>query len=112
MPACLAICSIIPERRRRRLVGTAPSARNPVARVGDPRLSREDPGALQLAVLGTKPVEKSPTFTQQNRDQVDPQLVENAGGEGQPRGANAVTSTSFSPAAPSPGPIAVSTSLT
>lgn len=79
--------------------------------MGDSKLSFEDPGSLQLDVLGTEPLEKSPAFTQQNRNQVDLQLVENAGGEGQPRGANAWTSTSFSPAAWAPSVAATKPSI-
>jgi hypothetical protein len=70
--------------------------------VGDTGLSFEDPGALELDVLGTEPVEESPAFSQQNRNQVDLQLVE------EPRPATtapvAIASSITTPLAPSGRP--------
>src|SRR4029453_9564396 len=66
------------------------SALDPVVQVGDAGLPLEDPGALQLDVLGTALVEQPAPLAQQHRDEVELELVEDPGSERELRGCGAV----------------------
>ena len=72
----------------------------------------EDPGALQLDVLGTEVVEETAALAEEHLDEVDLDLVEEASTECEPRGCGAGTSTFLSPAACLAWIIAVSISVT
>ena len=72
----------------------------------------EDPGQLELHVVRPEVIEEPPPLAEQNRDQVDLQLVEDAGSERQRRGARTVDEHVLLPAASFARAIAVSTSLT
>jgi hypothetical protein len=58
--------------------------------VGDTGLPFEDPGALQLDVLGTEMVEETAPLAQERRDDMEFELVEDAGSERKLRGPGAV----------------------
>ena len=68
--------------------------------MGDTALPFEDPGALQLDELGTEALEQTAPLAEQHRDDVELDLVEDAGGECELRGSPPWTSTFFSLAAP------------
>ena len=59
-------------------------------RVGDTALPLEDPGALQLDVLGSEVVEEAAPLAEEHRDEMDLELVEDAGSERELRGCGAV----------------------
>ena len=71
-------------------LGTLRSALDPVVHVGDAALPLEDPGALQLDVLGIEVVEETAPLAEEHRDEMDLELVEDAGGECELRGSGAV----------------------
>ena len=48
-------------------------------RVGDTALSLEDPGALQLDVLGSEALEQTAPFAEEHRYDMELKLVEDAG---------------------------------
>ena len=52
--------------------------------VGD-TVPLEDPGALELDVLGTEVVEETAALADEHRDDMQLELVQDAGGEGQNR---------------------------
>jgi hypothetical protein len=58
--------------------------------VGDTGLPLEDPGALQLDVLGTALVEETASLAEEHRDEMDLELVEEPCGEGTLRDARPV----------------------
>src|SRR5215204_1081245 len=58
--------------------------------VGDAALALEDPRAFELDVLGTEVVEEAASVAEENRDEVDLDFVEDAGGERELRGGGAV----------------------
>src|SRR5215207_2917098 len=58
--------------------------------VSDTALPLEDPGALQLDVLGTEVVEETAPLAEEHRDEMDLELVENAGSERELCGSGAV----------------------
>jgi hypothetical protein len=66
------------------------SAPDPIAHVGDAVIPLEVPCAVQLDVHGIELVEEAPPLTEENRDDVDLELVEDAGGECELRRAGAV----------------------
>src|SRR5215218_7302158 len=76
-----------PGRRRR---GTLRSALDPVVHVGDAALPLEDPGALQLDLLGSEALEQTAPLAEEHRDEMDFELVEDAGGKRELRGSGAV----------------------
>ena len=49
--------------------------------VGDTVLPLEDPGELQLDVLGSEVVEEAAPLAEEHRDEMDLELVEDAGSE-------------------------------
>jgi hypothetical protein len=55
-----------------------------------PGLALEDPGALQLDVLGREVVEETTPLAEEHRDEMDLELVEDAGSERELRGCGAV----------------------
>src|SRR5215203_1614601 len=76
-----------PGRRRR---GTLRSALDPVVHVGDAVLPLEDPGALQLDLLGSEALEQTAPLAEEHRDDMELDLVEDAGSERELRGSGAV----------------------
>jgi hypothetical protein len=58
--------------------------------VGDTVLPLEDPGALQLDVLGSEVVEEAAPSAEEHRDEIDLKLVKDAGSERELRGSGAV----------------------
>src|SRR5580765_1156579 len=56
---------------------------DPVAEVGDPFFALEDAGAFQLDLFGGKAVEEAAALSEEHWDEVDLELVEDAGGERQ-----------------------------
>ncbi len=67
---------------------TLTSALDPVVPVGDTGLPFDDPGALQLDVLGTALVEETAPLAEERRDEMDFELVEDAGSECELRGSD------------------------
>jgi hypothetical protein len=57
--------------------------------VGNAALSREDPGALQLDLLGSEALEQTAPLAEEHGDEMDLELVEDAGGERELRGSRA-----------------------
>ena len=49
--------------------------------VGDTAFALENPGALELDLLGGKALEQTSPLAEEHRDDVELELVENAGGE-------------------------------
>ena len=49
--------------------------------VGDTALALEDPGALQLDLLGSKVLEQTASLAEEHRDDMELELVEDAGGK-------------------------------
>src|SRR5215218_3562374 len=76
-----------PGRRRR---GTLRSALDPVVHVGDAVLPLEDPGALQLDLLGSEALEQTAPLAEEHRDDMELDLVEDTGSERELRGSGAV----------------------
>src|SRR5918996_2184449 len=74
------------ERHRRTLTSTL----DPVVHVGDTALPLEDPGALQLDLLGSKALEQTAPLAEEHRDDMELDLVEDAGGKCERRGSDAV----------------------
>ena len=58
--------------------------------MGDAALALEDPRALELDVLGAEVVEEAAALAEEHRDEMDLELVEDAGGERELRGSGAV----------------------
>jgi hypothetical protein len=58
--------------------------------VGDTVLPLEDPGALQLDLLGSETLEQTAPLAEEHRDEMDLELVEEAGSERELRGCGAV----------------------
>ena len=79
--------------------------------VGDTGLPLEDPGALQLEVLGTEVVEEPAPLAEEHRDEMDLELVETPAASASCAVPAPWTSTSLSPAACLAPVIAVLTSL-
>jgi hypothetical protein len=67
-------------------VGNAELSAGPVVHVRDTALPLEDPGALQLDLLGSEALEQTAPLAEEHRDQMDLELVEYAGGERELRG--------------------------
>src|SRR5829696_7602496 len=76
-----------PGRRRR---GTLRSALDPVVHVGDAVLPLEVPGALQLDLLGSEALEQTAPLAEEHRDDMELDLVEDAGSERELPGSGAV----------------------
>src|SRR5215217_5362450 len=70
--------------------GPLSSALDPVVHVGDPALSLEDPGALELDLLGSKALEQPTPLAEEHRDDMELELVEDAGGQRELRDSGAV----------------------
>ena len=70
--------------------------------VRDAVLALEDPGALELDVLGAQVVEQTAALAEQHRDEMDLDLIEDAGGEpvvqALPAVAEPLSTRSFGPA--------------
>src|SRR5919107_1556181 len=66
------------------------SAANAIVQVGDTLSPLEDPGALQFDVLGIEVLEETAALAEEHRDEMDLELVEDAGGERELRGCGAV----------------------
>ena len=66
------------------------SSPDPVVHVGDTALALEDPGALQLDLLGGEALEETAPLAEEHRDDVELELVEDAGGQSELRGCGAV----------------------
>src|SRR5918999_3320220 len=66
------------------------SALDPVVHVRDTALALEDPGALKLDLLGSEALEQTTTLAEEDRDDVELDLVEDSGGERELRGSGAV----------------------
>ena len=58
--------------------------------VGDAVLPLEDPGPLKLDLLGSKALEQAAPLAEQHRDEVQLQLVQDAGGKCELRGSGTV----------------------
>ena len=58
--------------------------------VGDTALPLEDPGALKLDLLGSEALEQTTPLAEEDRDDVELDLVEDSGGERELRGSGAV----------------------
>ena len=58
--------------------------------MGDAALPLEDPGALQLDLLGSEALEQSAPLAEEHRDNMELELVEDAGGKCQLRDCGAV----------------------
>jgi len=58
--------------------------------VGDTVLPLEDPGALQLDVLGSEVVEEAAPLAEEHWDEMDLELVEDVGSGRELRGSGAV----------------------
>ena len=58
--------------------------------VGDTALPLEDPGALQLDLLGSEALEQTAPLAEEHRHDMELDLVEDAGGEGELCGSGAV----------------------
>jgi hypothetical protein len=82
------VCPSIIQMRPK--AATLTSAPDPVVHVGDTGLPFDDPGPLQLDVLGTALVEETAPLAEERRDEMDPELVEDAGSECELRGSGAV----------------------
>ena len=54
---------------------------DPVVHVGYTTLSLEDPGPLQLDLLGSEALEQTASLTEEHRNDVELELVEDGGGE-------------------------------
>jgi hypothetical protein len=80
--------------------------------VGHTGLALEDSGALELDLLGTESLEQAAPLAEEHRDDVELDLVEDAGCERQLRDSGAVDRTFLSPAASLARAIAVVTSST
>jgi hypothetical protein len=69
----------VPDARARdnrsRRVWNGTSAPDAIVEVGDTDIALENPGALELDVLGTEALEETPPLTEEHRDQVDLDLV-------------------------------------
>ncbi len=76
-----------------------PSLADAVAKVGHATFSLENSDLLQLALFGAEVLEQRPPFAEQDRDQVDLELVEEPSGECALRDARPWTSTFLPPAA-------------
>ena len=79
--------------------------------VGD-TVPLEDPGELQLDLLGGEIVEETAPLAEEHRDEMDLELVEEAGSERELRGCGAVDRTFLWPAARLASVIAVVMSST
>src|SRR5207247_5766842 len=69
--------------------GPLTSALDPVVQMGH-TVPLEDPGALELDVLGSEVVEETAPLAEEHRDEMDLELVEDAGRECELRGSGAV----------------------
>jgi hypothetical protein len=49
--------------------------------VGDTALAPEDPGGLQLDLLGSEALEQTAPLAEEHRDEMELELVEDAGGQ-------------------------------
>ena len=101
-----------PHHRDCRSARSPRRCRDPVAQVGDAVLALEHPRALELDVLGREVVEEAASLPEQDRDQVDLELVEEAGGERELGDGGAVDQHVRSPAASRARANAVSMSST
>src|SRR5829696_3245870 len=67
-----------------------PLALDAVVHVRDAALPREDPGALQLDLLASEALEQTAPLAEEHRNDMELELVEDAGGKRELRGAGAV----------------------
>lgn len=88
------------------------SALDAVVHVGHAVLPLEDPGALQLDLLGSEALEQTAPLAEEHRDDVEFELVEDAGGKCEPCVPAPWTRTFLSPAPSLARVIAVVTSST
>ena len=70
--------------------GNADSVLDAVVHVRDAALSLEDPGALQLDLLGGEALEQTAPLAEQHRDDVELELVEDTGGKSELCGSGAM----------------------
>src|SRR4029450_10135728 len=70
--------------------GMPTSALDPVVHVGDTVLPLEDPGALQLDLLGSEALEQTAPLAEEHRNDMELELVEDAGGKCELRRSGAV----------------------
>src|SRR5947208_13760867 len=77
-----------PHWTRRR--GTRRSALDAVVHVGDTGLPLEDPGALHFDLLGSEALEQTAPLAEEHRDDMELELVADAGGKRELRVSGAV----------------------
>lgn len=87
-------------------------AANAVAQVRHARLALEDPDPLELTVLRIETVEQPASLSGQHRDDVELELIADAGRQRELRNRGALDRDLLSPAACLTPVIAVSTSVT
>ena len=79
---CFVVTSVIRKPLR--------SALDPIVHVGDTGLPLEHPGTLELDLLWSEALEQTAPLAEEHRDDVQLELVEDAGGKGEPRDSHFV----------------------